>query len=397
MAALRSSQVAIVDGLVPGCSNQFTAHTVRELLGALEEPLSNLIKSGDKVFLKPYLKNGVNDSPESLQVSQPAVIQAVLEILKDYGATVEFGDEGSPNPLLSRPHPSRIWLHEIARRTNTKLVNFALGGGKLKQGKLLSPRRYLISQALLDADAIISLSHFQFHPKFVINGCVKNMFNAVLGKQQTRLETLFRSPKQIAKHAIEVCTIVKPMLSIMDMTIYGTVPRRDVPFNRGYFLAGRDPVSVDTVAAAILGIDPESIWTCRLGQSRGLGTCDIRHINIGGAYRSLPQPRGPDVPKFSVLRRGALERLTSLFNETVLRPHPVIDQMTCDRCGDCAQICPTGAISYSSNGPFINIGQCAECMYCADVCHRRSVQRGFNAPSRFLRRIARRPTSVKTD
>jgi uncharacterized protein (DUF362 family) len=322
MTALQSSQVAIVDGLVPDYSNQRTH--IRELLDALDEPLSNLIKSGDKVFLKPYLKNGANDSPEGLQVSQPAVIQSILEILKDYGATVAFGDEGSQNPLSGLPHPSRIWLHEIARRTNTTLVNFALGGGKLKRGKALTPRRYLISQVLLDADAIINLSHFQFHPKFVINGCVKNMFNAVLGKQQTRLETLFHSPKQIAKHAIEVCTIVRPMFSIMDMTIYGAVPRREAPFNPGYLLAGRDPVSVDAVAAAILGIDPKSIWTCRLGQARGLGSCDIRRISIRGNYGSLPHHPGFSIPQFSIQKRGAVERLSHLANETLLRPLPVL-------------------------------------------------------------------------
>jgi len=307
---------------------------------------------------------------------------------------VAFGDEGSPNPLSERPHPSRIWLHEIAHRTNTELVNFALGGGKLKRGKTLTQRRYLISQALLDADAIINLSHFQFHPKFVINGCVKNMFNAVLGKQQTRLETLCHSPKQIAKHAVEVCTMVRPMLSIMDMTIHGAVPRREAAFNHGYFLAGRDPVSVDTVAAAITGIAPQLIWTCRLGQARGLGSCDIGHITIRGAYNSLPEHPGLDIPQFSTPKKMALELLSRFFNETLLRPHPVIDQMVCNGCGDCERICPTGAIAYSGNGPFINKRQCVECMYCADVCQRGSVQRRFSAPTRYLRRIAGRPTLV---
>jgi len=54
MTALFPSQVAIADGFAPDYSNLRTR--IRELLDALDEPLSNLIKSGDKVFLKPYLK-----------------------------------------------------------------------------------------------------------------------------------------------------------------------------------------------------------------------------------------------------------------------------------------------------------------------------------------------------
>ena len=206
------SPVAIVEGVALGYSKQHARMV--ELLDALDRPLTTLIRPGDKVFVKPYLRNGSNDSPESLQVSQPGVIRALLEIIKDCGASVAFGDEGSPNPWSDQPHPGRFWLYELARRTGCELVNFAASGGVFKEGTC-APYRYLISRALTDADAVINLAHFQFHPKFVINGCIKNTFNAVLGKQQEHLERLFRSTKRISKRVVDVHAIVRPSLSIL--------------------------------------------------------------------------------------------------------------------------------------------------------------------------------------
>jgi len=47
-------------------------------------------------------------------------------------------------------------------------------------------------------------------------------------------------------------------------------------------IAGKDPVAVDAVGAAVMGIPPEDIEHLRLAEKKGLGTCDLNQIEIVG-------------------------------------------------------------------------------------------------------------------
>lgn len=47
-------------------------------------------------------------------------------------------------------------------------------------------------------------------------------------------------------------------------------------------IAGTDPVAVDTLGAAVMGIPPEGIKHSRLADERGLETCDLKQIEVLG-------------------------------------------------------------------------------------------------------------------
>ncbi len=47
-------------------------------------------------------------------------------------------------------------------------------------------------------------------------------------------------------------------------------------------IAGTDPVAVDAVGAAVMGVQPESVKHLRLAEEKGIGTCDLRRIKIVG-------------------------------------------------------------------------------------------------------------------
>ena len=48
----------------------------------------------------------------------------------------------------------------------------------------------------------------------------------------------------------------------------------------GLILAGTDGIAVDTVAAMLINLSPESILTNRIGQEIGLGETDPQNIEI---------------------------------------------------------------------------------------------------------------------
>jgi len=47
-------------------------------------------------------------------------------------------------------------------------------------------------------------------------------------------------------------------------------------------IAGTDPVAVDAVGSAVMGIPPNTVKHLRLAEKRGLGTCNLDRIEVVG-------------------------------------------------------------------------------------------------------------------
>lgn len=154
---------------------------VEHALALIEQPLSRLIRPGDRVLVKPYLRHGPMRAPESRMVSHPALIETVIGMVRDCGRRPTLGDEGSRYLRRTQPPPDEMWFHLLAERAGAELVSFAKAGGRLVPSGIPSPRQYLLSRAVLDADVVINLANAVLHPTFVWSGAVKNMFNAVVG------------------------------------------------------------------------------------------------------------------------------------------------------------------------------------------------------------------------
>jgi uncharacterized protein (DUF362 family) len=47
-------------------------------------------------------------------------------------------------------------------------------------------------------------------------------------------------------------------------------------------IAGTDPVAVDAVGAAVMGIEPTDVKHLVFGEKKGLGTCNLEEITVLG-------------------------------------------------------------------------------------------------------------------
>lgn len=72
------------------------------------------------------------------------------------------------------------------------------------------------------------------------------------------------------------------------------------PVEMNLVIAGRDMVAVDSVATAVMGIDPSKVKYLRLAEERGLGAANLKEIDVLGEkieeverkFRQ-PKPLGP--------------------------------------------------------------------------------------------------------
>jgi hypothetical protein len=75
------------------------------------------------------------------------------------------------------------------------------------------------------------------------------------------------------------------IFAMMDGTTAGNGPgpRTMIPVVKNYILASADQVAIDAVAAKMMGFDPMSLAYIRCAHEDGLGTGDVRDIEVVGA------------------------------------------------------------------------------------------------------------------
>jgi hypothetical protein len=111
---------------------------------------------------------------------------------------------------------------------------------------------------------------------------VKNAFGGLLK------EVRHYAHKYIHEVMVDLLYMQKELhpgvFSVMDGTVCGNGagPRTMIPVPGNIILASGDSVAIDAVAAKIMGFDPMSIPYIRMAHERGLGTGDLREVDIAG-------------------------------------------------------------------------------------------------------------------
>ena len=360
----------------------------RDVLDRMDPPLPKLIRTGDRVLVKPFLRYGPA-MPESRMVSHPEVVRMAIEAATDCGAIALLGDAGMTKGG-SRPHEA--WIHDVARQSGASLASFGESGARYVRSGVLFPRRYLISRAVLDVDKVIGCANLQPHPVLTLSGATKNMFNAVVGKCQQQLHDLFPNPDAIARVIVDVCSLVKPTVSFLDLTTVAGVGADSQVNKVGRILAGSDPIALDAVAARLVGYVPHDIPTIRMGSRAGLGTSDAARIVVNGLdWKESPVAPAPQRPVAHQARENLYDSATRFVNNVFLSRTPFVDPLSCTRCGACRRVCPVDAVVIGPDGlPRIDSRECANCHLCIEACDAHAIDLRFGRVSGAVRSVMKR-------
>ncbi|OIO37673.1 MAG: hypothetical protein AUJ75_03765 [Candidatus Omnitrophica bacterium CG1_02_49_10] len=325
------------------------------LIGGIKD-----ISPDKKVLIKPNLLSA--RPPESGVNTHPEFIRAVIRVLKEAGVTPMIGDShgGAPGRARSQEDVYRIsGVADVALEEGVQLIKF---------DKVRNMGGMPIAQAALEADFIISLPKFKTHSLMKFTGAVKNSYGMVPGVRKAQYHKEFPKPADFAKIIVDVFSIARPHLVIMDgvVAMEGDGPGAGSLRDAGYILAGRDAVALDAVCAFMMGIEPLRIGTIEEAYKRGLGEADLDGIEIVGEDKASIALKDFKLPKTTILDKAPsfiLKPALKLINFIV---H--IENKRCIKCKVCEDTCPVHAITIGEKRSFINQSQCIKCMCCHEVC-----------------------------
>jgi uncharacterized protein (DUF362 family) len=240
--------------------------------------IGKLIKTGDKVLLKP---NFIAPRPQqNATQTDPAVIIETARLLKDFGAKPFVGDSPAWGNVFTSV--KALQLEEPLKKLDVPIK------------QLNKPQKYIIgasntsvaiSSVAIEADAIINLPKFKSHQQLVATFAVKNMFGCISGKKKALMHfKKGKNPHDFCELLIDIYEFLHPVLTIIDaVTIMdGPGPIRGRARSLGWLISGTDPIAIETVCARLVNIEPEEIPVIQAAKRLNFGCTDFDKIKFLG-------------------------------------------------------------------------------------------------------------------
>lgn len=229
--------------------------------------VSSLVKSGERIVMKPNVLYGTN--PEKGVSTHPSVLRAVGMLLKEAGASVFYGD--SPSFGRAESHMRRAGLKQVADELAIQLADFDKGRAVSHKDSLLI-KSFVIANGVLDSDGLVNLPKLKTHPLVRFTGAVKNQFGCVPGLLKSQYHVKLHDPYDFATMLVDLNTLVRARFCVMDgiVAMEGNGPRSGKLRELNVLLFSSDPIALDATACRIINLDPEVVPTSKLGEAAGL-------------------------------------------------------------------------------------------------------------------------------
>ncbi|MFO7849675.1 MAG: DUF362 domain-containing protein, partial [Spirochaetia bacterium] len=210
---------------------------------------------------------------------------------------------------------------------------------------------------------------------------LKNLFGLIPGLAKSPFHVRYPGREEFGEMLIDLAEAVKPHYAIMDgiVAMEGAGPGNGNPRAAGLVAASRSCLALDIVSSQIIGYDPLTVPTNRIGlakeKTRENGLESAEDIDLVGA--SLEEVRIND---FVLIGSGEFSRFWTMVTrspilrriEIKLRKKPVFNHENCIHCGECVNICAAGALSMikveGKRRIRVDYRRCIRCYCCHEIC-----------------------------
>jgi len=236
---------------------------------------------GARVVLKPNLVEFDAGTPIN---TDPRLVAATVIALRRLGAVDVVVGEGPGHRRDTQYVVVRSGLLEALDAVDATFVD--LNTDAVKRVPLRSRYTELgalwLPRTITDADVVISMPKMKTHHWAGLTLSLKNCFGCVPGR-------IYGWPKNalhwagLEQSILDVAAAVRPDYAIVDgiVGMEGNGPISGTPIEANVLVFGDDPVATDTVAARLMGFDPEKV-PYLAEAARFLGQGDMDKIRLEG-------------------------------------------------------------------------------------------------------------------
>ena len=343
-----------------GYEPQLVEKKVREAVDLLGG-ITVFIKPESKVLVKPNLL--MAKEPEYGVTTHPEVVRSVIRLLKDIRCSIFVGDGPSVwgNQIENVDEVyERTGMSRVCREEEVELVKF---------DKRRWRGDFPLSTWLDECNYLVSLPKFKTHEFTLITGAIKNNFGLVSGTYKTELHKRYFDREDFSKAVVSVYQEAKPALTVIDgiLAMEGDGPATSGKTrNLNLLLASNDCVSLDSLMALIMGINPLEVMTTKEASYRGLGNADLNSISVLG--ENLEDIKNQQFLLPSTSMRRKLPAPVKKLAKELIKYLPCVERDNCIKCAACIEACPYQAITMKEKGIVFDYSKCISCFCCQEAC-----------------------------
>ncbi len=342
-------------------------------------------KPAEKIVIKPNMLSGLN--ADRAVTSHPEVFHALAVCLRDLGVELSFGD----SPALDAPEKAAraSGLLAAADELGIPMADFVTPvETPLPQGKVL--RTMALARGVAEADGLVSLAKLKTHALAGMTGAIKNQFGVITGQLKAKYHVSYPILEDFCQMLVDINQYLQPRLYVIDaiVAMEGNGPRNGHPRKVGVVLLSRDPVAADAAGTMLMGMEPASVMTTKLGARAGMGKMDLTVIDAclirpvagqvtieqGKACNLLKALQVKDFERGRIVHEiltKAIRVNAPLYKRHIMR-RPQISLSRCTTCGVCVTACPVvpKVLSQSAPGqvPTFDYARCIRCFCCQELC-----------------------------
>ncbi|MBS7628301.1 DUF362 domain-containing protein [Candidatus Bathyarchaeota archaeon] len=232
-----------------------------------------LLSQKDRVLIKPNYITA--DHPSTGVTTDGRIVEGLVRFLRALGIESIIIAEGSG--MADTMEAFKVaGLLELAGRYGLRLVD--LNKDELVMVEIpraMALKRVKIAKTALESTFIVSVPKLKVHRMAGVTLSMKNMMGVVMPKGSVH------SP--LDEKIVDLNLVIKPNLAVVDGIVAGArAELNSLPVHLGIVIAGKDPVAVDAVGAALMGFDPLTIGHIRRAHERHLGVGDLAQIEVVG-------------------------------------------------------------------------------------------------------------------
>lgn len=324
---------------------------------------------GKRVLLKVNLMKGA--APHLALNTHPEFVRAVVRVVHAQGGRAIVADSSGILGLTAEAFRA-AGIAAVVAEEGAELLDLDTCRPVRREvaGRIL--REVWVPEVLDQVDVLVTVPKLKTHTLTGMTCALKNQVGILPGGFKCHIHEVAPTPPRLAHAILDLNQAVRFSLAIVD-GILGLAGQGKfappTPTRLGAVVAGDNLVSTDAVCAHLIGLRPEAVLTTRYGAERGMGQCDLTGIEtVGDAPERLRTAFLP--PGFEPKRWRLFARLFYHVRGRSVRP--VVRRELCTRCGECAAVCPTGALVLS---PYPRIsGACIFCFACRARCRTGALQ-----------------------